>query len=39
MFLLHVDIRIIFLSYRYLGHSGDTVLTYNLQFKTKIGSK
>ena len=37
--LLHVNISIVILSCRYLGHSGDTVLISNLQFETKSGNK
>ena len=37
--LFHVDISIVIFSWRYLGHSGDTVLVSNLQFGTKSGSK
>ena len=39
MLLLHVDIKIMMLSCRDLGHSGDTVLITNLQFETKSVSK
>ena len=39
MLILHVDIRIMMLYCRYLGHSGDTVQILNLQFETKSGRK
>ena len=39
MLLLHVDINIMVLYCSYLGHSRDTVLISNLQFKTKSGKK
>ena len=37
--ILNVDIRLILLSWRYLGLSGDTVLIPNLQFETNSGRK
>ena len=37
--LLHVDINIIILSFRYLGRNGDTVLIPNLKFETKSERK
>ena len=37
--MLHVDIMIVILFCSYLGHSGDTVLIWDLQFETKIERK
>ena len=36
---MHVDIKIMVLYCSYLGHSRNTVLISNLQFKTKSGKK
>ena len=36
--LLHIDINIMISSCSHLGHSGDTVVAYNIQLKTKSGN-